>query len=149
MIRQLALTLAFVMLAGAAEAQSRTGGASLTIERPLTVSTVRPLTFGPSQVDGTIQAKRVSTQAIIRVTGDPGRIYRIRLPSSVTAPSAGAVIEGFTIWSDNSGDISEVLTARMDDTGRDRLHIGGQLRNSGSLTLSEVTTAVPLSVDYE
>lgn len=149
MIRTLLCALAFAALAGQVQAQSRSAVSALTIERPLQVSTVRPLTFGPSQVDGTIASPTNPTEAVIQVTGDPGRIYRVRLPAAIATGVPGATIEGFTIWSDNSGDISRTLTARMDDVGHDRLHIGGSLRRSGTLVLTEVTAAIPLSVDYE
>lgn len=39
----------------------------------------------------------------------------------------GTSIEGFTTWSGSSGDISENLTAKMDDMGQDRLQTGGSL----------------------
>lgn len=150
MIHALLLGLALtVVFAGQAAAQSRTATGTLTVERALTISTVRPLSFGPSQVNGSIVASTGPTQAVIQVTGDPGRIYRVRLPATLATSTPGATIEGFTISSDNSGDISQSLTARMDDVGRDRLHIGGSLRRSGTIGLTEVTAAIPLSVDYE
>jgi Domain of unknown function (DUF4402) len=149
MIRTLLCALAFAALAGQVQAQSRSAVSALTIERPLQVSTVRPLTFGPSQVDGSIAAPTGPTEAVIQVTGDPGRIYRVRLPAAIATGVPGATIDGFTIWSDTSGDISQTLTAKMDNTGHDRLRIGGSLRRSGTLVLTEVVAALPLSVDYE
>lgn len=150
MIRPLLLGLALAaVLAGHAAAQSRSATGALTVERALTVSTVRPLSFGPSQVDGSIVSPTGPTEAVVQVTGDPGRLYRVRLPAAIATGVPGATIEGFTIWSDNSGDISQALTARMDGAGKDRLHIGGSLRRPSTLTLIEVTTAIPLSVDYE
>lgn len=149
MIQTLLCALALATLAGQAQAQSRSAVAALTIERPLQVSTVRPLTFGPSQGDGSIASPTNPTEAVIQVTGDPGRVYRVRLPTTIATGVSGATIEGFTIRSDNSGDIAQTLTARMDGVGQDRLHIGGSLRRSGTLILTEVTAAIPLSVDYE
>lgn len=149
MIRTLLCAIALATLAGHVQAQSRNAVAALTIERPLQVSTVRPLTFGPSQVDGSIPAPTGPTEAVIQVTGDPGRIYRVRLPMAIATGVPGATIGDFTIWSDTSGDISQTLTAKMDQTGQDRLHIGGSLSRSGTLVLTEVAAAVPVSVDYE
>ncbi len=90
-----------------------------------------------------------ATEAIIEVTGDPGRVYRVRLPDMIEAGTEGATIDSFTLRSDNSGDISETLTARMDAHGFDRLHVGGQLRRTAGLVITEVSAAVPLSIDYE
>lgn len=149
MIRALILVIVLAAVAGDTAAQTRSTTGTITVERALTISTVRPLSFGPSQVNGSIVASTGPTQAVIQVTGDPGRIYRVRLPATLATSTPGATIEGFTISSDNSGDISQTLTARMDDVGRDRLHIGGSLRRSGTIGLTEVTAAIPLSVDYE
>lgn len=149
MIRALIMVIVLAAVAGDTAAQTRSTTGTITVERALTISTVRPLSFGPSQVNGSIVASTGTTQAVIQVTGDPGRIYRVRLPATIATSTPGATIDGFTIWSDNSGDISETLTARMDGTGQDRLHIGGSLRRSSTLIVSEFTTAIPLSVDYE
>ena len=134
---------------GPAAAQSRPAQASLTIERALTVSRVRPMTFkeGEGEVDAV--ASGSSTEGIIEVTGDPGRVYRVRLPEEIATGTEGATIDSFTLRSDNSGDISESLTARMDAHGFDRLHVGGRLRRTAGLVITEVSAAVPLSIDYE
>jgi hypothetical protein len=39
--------------------------------------------------------------------------------------------------------------ARMDLAGQDRLHISGSLRQSSGIIITDVTAAIPLSVDYE
>lgn len=83
------------------------------------------------------------------MTGDPGRLYRVRLPAAFASSTAGVTVDSFTIWSDDSGDTSNTLTARMDGSGQDRLRIGGSLRRSSTLVITDVTTAIPLSVDYE
>lgn len=149
MNRALILTFVLAAVAGETTAQSRTATGTIIVERALTISTVRSLSFGPSRGNEAIPISTAPTQAVIQVTGDPGRIYRVRLPAVISTSTPGATIEGFTIRSDNSGDISQTLTAQMDGTGKDRLHIGGSLRRPSTLTLSEVTTAIPLSVDYE
>ena len=122
---------------------------SLTIERPLTVASVQPMSFNPvsSRTGATATAR--ASEAVIRVTGDPGRVYRVTLPESIVAQPGDLTVDRFTIVSDNSGDITASLTARMDSMGRDRLHITGRLRDAAGLTLSDVTAAVPVGVDYE
>ena len=143
------LILALMCAAGPAFAQSRPATAALTVERALTMTGVQPMTFdaGHREVDA-IASSSVS-EAIIEVTGDPGRVYRVRLPETVAADDAGTTIGSFTLRSDNSGDISESLTARMDANGFDRLHVGGRLIRAPGLIITEVSAAVPLSIDYE
>lgn len=130
-------------------AQSRIANSTVTIERALTISTVRALSFGRAPANGSTVPASGSTDAVIQVTGDPGRLYRVRLPAAIATSTPGITVDSFTIWSDNSGDISNTLTARMDGSGQDRLRIGGSLRRSSTLVITDVTTAIPLSVDYE
>jgi len=141
--------IAFGTLPQVALAQSRIADGAVTIERALTISTVRALSFGRVSANGGTIPASGSTDAIIQVTGDPGRQYRVRLPAAISTSTPGISIDSFTIWSDNSGDISNTLTARMDGSGQDRLRIGGSLRRSSTLVITDVTTAIPLSVDYE
>lgn len=149
-IAALALALALSGLAtGPALSQTRQATGTITVERALTVTGVRPMTFSEAgrQVDA-VAGSQVS-EAIIQVTGDPGRVYRVRLPADIDADDRGSTIGSFTLRSENSGDISETLTARMDERGLDRLHIGGRLRLVAGLVLTEVSAAIPLSIDYE
>ncbi|MFC5344411.1 DUF4402 domain-containing protein [Brevundimonas staleyi] len=149
MIRLVTLTVvALCAMAAPALAQQRPATASITIERALTVTGIRPMGFEATggQVDAVGGG---TTEAIIEVTGDPGRIYRVQLPGSIKADGLGSMIDTFTLRSDNSGDISETLTARMDANGFDRLHVGGRLRRAPGLVITEVSAAIPLSIDYE
>lgn len=146
---KLGLALLLCAPAGNVLAQSRMAEGAITIERALTVSTVRPLSFGRTSADGVPLPAGLATDAVIQITGDPGRVYRVRLPAAVRTESPAATIDSFTIRSDNSGDISETLTARMDLAGQDRLHISGSLRQSSGIIITDVTAAIPLSVDYE
>jgi len=141
--------IAFCALPKDALPQSRIADGAVTIERALTISTVRALSFGRVPANGATVPASGSTDAIIQVTGDPGRLYRVRLPAAISTSTPGITVDSFTIWSDNSGDISNTLTARMDGSGQDRLRIGGSLRRSSTLVITDVTTAIPLSVDYE
>ncbi|WP_295175352.1 hypothetical protein, partial [uncultured Brevundimonas sp.] len=58
-----------------------------------------------------------------------------------------AFVEGLRIWSENTGDISDTRTSRMDFEGRDLLRVSGRLRPAAGAT--EPIAALPLSVDYE
>lgn len=140
-----------VMLAwsGEAAAQSRLADSTIVIERALTLSAVRPLTFARSSPNGGALHSAGFEEAVIQVTGDPGRLYRVRLPETIATSTPGTIIDGFTVWSDSSGDISRSLSGRIDATGRDRLRIGGSLRHSNGIILTDVTAAIPVSVDYE
>ncbi|NJC41689.1 hypothetical protein GGQ87_001947 [Brevundimonas alba] len=149
------LFFAAILLAVAAPALAQesvphpVASGSITIERPLTVASVQPMSFSPvsSRAEAAVTAK--AGEAVIRITGDPGRVYRVTLPDSILAQPGGLTVDSFTIVSDNSGDITSSLTARMDSTGRDRLRISGLLRDASGLSLSDVTAAVPVGVDYE
>lgn len=143
------LVVALSLISAEARAQSRLAESTVTIERALTISTVRPLTFGRVAANGVPMSSAGSADAVIQVTGDPGRLYRVRLPAAIMTSTPGTTIDSFTIWSDTAGDISQSLTGRIDDRGQDRLRIGGALRRSSAIILSDVTAAIPVSVDYE
>ena len=88
-------------------------------------------------------------EAIIEVTGDPGRMYRITLPDSIAAGHMGSTVDSFTLRSQNSGDITRTLTAHMNALGTDRLHIGGRLRGANGLLIVGVKAVIPLTIDDE
>lgn len=141
--------LALLLGLTAAPAVAQVAGGSITIERALTVTSARPMAFGLSDEGVDAVASGEVSEAIIEVTGDPGRVYRIHLPDSVAAGPDGAVVEDFTLRSENSGDISHTLIARMDVRGFDRLYVGGRLRHSGGLSFTDINAAIPLTIDYE
>lgn len=124
-------------------------GASITIERSLTISSVQRMSFAPATSRAGSAVMTQSSEAVIRVTGDPGRVYRVTLPAAVVAQPGDLSVEAFTVISENSGDITDSLTARVDDSGLDRLHISGRLNQSSGITLTNVTASVPVGVDYE
>lgn len=128
---------------------AQVAGGSITIERALTVASARPMAFGLSDEGVDAVASGEISEAIIEVSGDPGRVYRIHLPDSVAAGPEGAFVEDFTLRSENSGDISRTLIARMDANGFDRLHVGGRLRHRGGISFSDINAAIPLTIDYE
>ena len=145
----IALAAALVLPCATAEAQTHVATGSLTIERALTVNTVRPMAFGAvgGQVDPF--STSMASEAIIEVTGDPGRLYRITLPASIAADQMGSTVDSFTLRSQNSGDITHTLTAHMNALGTDRLHIGGRLRGAHGMQIVGVKAVVPLTIDYE
>lgn len=125
-----------------------TARAALTVQRSLSVVAVRPIQMSPERRDATLSLSadvQPDAAAVIRVSGDPGRVYRIRMPQALTARDGAALVEDLRIWSDNAGDVSESRASRMDDQGRDLLRISGQVRSLRSDGLA----SLPLSIDYE
>lgn len=150
---------AVAIVAGPASAQVRTDASgSITIERGLNISTVSPMELraARSLVGGTTtgggaasvtSAASGDSPAVIAVTGDPGRLYRVRMPQFIDAGGQGT-IETLIIRSKNAGDISKSRVGRMDASGQDFLTVTGRLHTKRDEEVS-VTTTVPLSVDYE
>jgi len=131
-------------------AQSENSSASLTVQRGLSIATVSPMRLQPNEPGVALSvtgSNLVDAPAMIQISGDPGRVYRIRLPHD-EADGDVAVIEDLKIWSANSGDISETRVARLDLQGHDLLRVSGRLRirldHDG-----EAVAALPLSIDYE
>ncbi|CAN5127429.1 hypothetical protein BH09PSE1_BH09PSE1_26600 [soil metagenome] len=143
-------------------AQTRQTEATITVERSVGVSEVSRMIFNAtSTTDTSASASMTSPEettlsrargmaadapAVIQISGDPGRAYRVNLPPSISDPQTNATITGFTVWSRNSGDITESLSARMDETGRDTLRVTGFL---SAVAFSDVSAAVPITVNYE
>ena len=149
-VRLLILTALIAGTPAVAVAQSENGSASLTVQRGLSISTVSPMRLQPNEPGVALSvtgSNLVDAPAMVQISGDPGRVYRIRLPQG-EADQDVAVIEDLRIWSANSGDISETRVARLDLQGHDLLRVSGRLRirldNEG-----EAVAALPLSIDYE
>ena len=153
MMRSLILAASLCAVAAPAFAQTaesppRASG-SLTIERSLTIAAVQPMSFNPVSTRKGVVVTTQSGTAIIRVNGDPGRVYRVTLPAAIVARPGDLAVDVFTVISDNSGDITRNLTARMNSEGSDRLRITGLLRQPADIGLANVNAAVPIGVDYE
>lgn len=138
-----------------AQAQTRQTESSIRIERSVGVTTMARMAFAaddgkpPRPGEASVSEARGTTSsapAVIQVTGDPGRTYRINLPTSLSAPMTNATISQFRVWSQNSGDISDTLTSHMDRAGRDTLRVTGVL---STVTFEDVTAAMPITVNYE
>lgn len=132
-------------------ASAQTAESSLTVQRSLSVATVRPI-----RITSPGQAASLSLSAIVnpdapaevQVTGDPGRVYRIRVPTTLVAQDGDVIVENLKIWSRNTGDVSQTRVAYMDLEGRDLLRITGRLRvEGGEVVLDSIS--LPLSIDYE
>lgn len=144
------------LLTGATAAHAQTPSppatASVNIQNSLNVATIRPMRFEARANGGSLSVTAsglADAPAMIQISGDPGRIYRIRVPRILTATGDVAMIEDLRVWSLNSGDISETRVGRMDSEGRDLLRITGQLRILRSSDGASTVTALPLSIDYE
>lgn len=137
-------------LATAGHAQSADGGALLNVQRSLSVATFRPMRLEAVEQVGSLALSGSSiadAPAMIQVSGDPGRIYRIRLPQTLGSDGV-AVIENLSILSATSGDISSTRVAHMDLQGRDMLRVSGRLTVRVGDENRTIAT-LPLSIDYE
>ncbi len=135
----------------ACPAASQTADSSLTVQRSLSVVTVRPIQIASPGRGASLSLAAFAdpeSPAEIRVTGDPGRVYRIRVPSTLMAADGTTVLEDIKIWSLNVGDVSVTRVSQMDLQGRDLLRVTGRLRIQGNEALLE-TVSLPLSIDYE
>jgi len=124
--------------------------ATLSVERSLSIVSVRPIQLSPEDRVATLSLRAdiiPNAPAVIRVTGDPGRVYRIRVPRTLTSSEGVALVEDLRIWSENTGDISDTRTSRMDVEGRDLLRVSGRLQPATGA--AEPFAALPLSIDYE
>lgn len=85
--------------------------------------------------------------AVIQVTGDPNRVYRIRLPQ--VAGVEGAVLEELQVHSQTSGDITSVGVARTNSEGRDLLTISGRLRSTNDGQATSARPPLLVAIVYE
>lgn len=146
-----ALISAMLLLALAVPALAQEPArATISIERSLSIVSVRPIQLSPEQRVATLSLSadiQPNAPAVIRVTGDPGRVYRIRVPRTLTSSEGVALVEDLQIWSENTGDVSVTRTSHMDLDGRDMLRVSCRLRPANGA--SESVAALPLSIDYE
>jgi len=149
-------------LSGPVLAQSRRSNATgaIQVERALTLSNVQSMSFVATRrnVDGAAAPNGTAadptgdasdTPAVIDITGDPGRVYRIQLPTTIDTQLSEGVISGFQVWSETVGDVSKTMTGRLNADGHDRLRISGVLTTAHGMIITDVQTAVPVNIDYE
>ncbi len=137
---------ALTLLAPQAAAAGEPAAASLNVVRSLSIASVRPIQLTSTvQRPLGIEARSLAgAPAIIRIAGDPGRVYRIRAPAILRSLNGEAVVDDLRIWSVNAGDVSSSRVARMDVHGHDMLQITGRLKSPASGRAS-----LPISIDYE
>ena len=137
---------ALVLLAPQLAVAGEPAVASLNVVRSLSIASVRPiqLTSAVQRPLGIDARGLAGAPAIIRIAGDPGRVYRIRAPAILRSPDGEAVVDDLRLWSVNAGDVSSSRVARMDVNGHDVLRITGRLKSAASGRAS-----LPISIDYE
>lgn len=143
---RLILIIAATLLAPTAVlAQSSPASSTMTVENALTVAPTAPVRLKPSVVVGAPVAEGAAladAPTVVMVSGDPNRVYRVRIPNA----SAYGDPRGVRIVSDNAGDVSELGVSRLDALGQDRLEITAY---SGVLVEVEGRQTIPLSIVYE
>lgn len=137
---------------GWAFAQDATAGAGLQVVDRYAVSASQPMRLARTaglKPTPAAPHSQPDAPAVIQVTGDAGQTYRVRVPRFVPAGQEATVVEGVSIVSANSGDVSDTGVARMDAEGKDTLRVVGRLSLLGPDVLPNSVTALPLSIDYE
>lgn len=148
---RLAFALASLLLAFAAasSAHAQSAGERPTESSLLVLQSLKVGALNATRVevdaDGATLAvsaiSLINAPALIQVSGDANRVYRIQVAGPV------AVTQALKIVSANSGDITVTHTAAMDEYGRDLLQITGDV--SALCTGDCTDIRVPLSVAYE
>lgn len=165
------------LLAPPAAAQvsvTRSANGSVTIFRPLSIGGTGGLNFGrlhnqgPNAPVGTVTvtsappAARSSTgpgvqllpgtnpEPVIRnLTGEPSRAYHVGLPASVTATPDGLLVDQFTVWSQNSGNISVSRLGTLNAAGQDTVRVGATLTVPPGTGNNVFTANVPVTLTYD
>lgn len=133
------LALVVAVFAGSpavAQVADRTG--SIVVERSVSVGNFAPTVPSPSLISGGAPLSNAPPPApsaapgpvpaagggaVVQITGDPGRLYRISVAAPVPTDPNAPPPAVLTIWSDTSGDISESQTGQLDANGQDTLRI--------------------------
>lgn len=141
LIRHLIIAGTIAVCATGAQAQSAEGGAALQVHRSLSVATLSPMRLDRDSDAAALVAQNgvtADSAAVIRLSGDAGRAYRIRLPRRNQADW-----RELSIWSANDGDISDGLSGRLDAEGQDTLRITGRTSQHAGMAV------LPVSIDYD
>lgn len=150
---------------------SRVARGTLTIFKPLSITNTADLSFGRLQPQGNgtpgtviltsappIQriANGVSalpggteTPAIRTLAGEPGRIYRVTIPSSVTSSPNAYLINSFTLWTQNRGDVTSTRVGQFNSNGTDVLRVGAMISLPKGSKQAVYTANVPITITYE
>ena len=144
---------------------------SITVLRPLTITTTAEMSFGRLQPQGngpsgtvvlssTPPTTRTSstisllsggneTPLIRTISGVPGAVYRISYPSSAVTVQGGYPVTAFTLWSANSGTITNTRISQLNASGSDTIRIGATLTLPKGAKQNTFTVAVPVTIFYE
>ncbi|MFI4949843.1 MAG: DUF4402 domain-containing protein [Caulobacterales bacterium] len=167
------LLAAGVLAASAAHAgPSATASASVFIFKPLTITATAQMSFGKLQynaasgpavatvvlssqppvartsADVQLLPNGGETPAIRNLTGEPSRVYRVTVSNTTSTPG-GLVVNTYTVWSTNSGDISATHLGTLSAAGTDTIRIGATL-NVPQKTKNDTFTALPtILISYE
>jgi len=164
-----AVLLATVCTTTAYSAGARSSAnASVTILQPITVTTLSSLSFGrfQSRGEGTVTvtspppAERTAigvqlvggaefNPASYTIVGEPGRAYRVTLPSAVTTSPGGFRASDFTIWSANSGALLTSGLGQLDGAGGDALNVGATVTVPAGVRPAHFTATFPITINYE
>jgi hypothetical protein len=161
-----AILVAAIALAGASSAngQTATANASAQIFKPLTITSTAQMSFGRllftanngPQLAHVVLASQPpvgrttdyaqllpngnETPAIRSLSGQPGASYRVSVSNAASTPG-GLLINTFTVWSANSGNITSGL-GTLSSGGTDTVRIGATL-NVPRGTNNDTYTATP------
>lgn len=139
---------------------------SVRILQPVTVMNLSNLSFGrfQSREGGTVTVTPSATRsasgvkliggaefypASYSIAGEPGRVYRVILPNTVTSSPGGLHVSDFTIWSANSGALLTAGIGQLDGTGGDALNIGATVTVPPDVRPAHFTATFPITIDYE
>jgi hypothetical protein len=162
----------FSVAAGDAAAQSPPANASIIVSGALKLAGVSTLSFGKVQGlpgrTGTVTitlspslaavrrgkdvvlAGGAAPTALVRTIMDqPGRLYRVQLPTSVRATPGGYTVSNFRVWSDLRGDITATKLGQLGVTGEDTLRIGATLSVPAGAPAAVYDADIPVTVLYE
>jgi hypothetical protein len=169
-LRAAALVLAAALVSTSA-ASAPQGAARMTLIQPLTVTYVGDLAFGRLHTDaghgtGTVTVKPGPTPtrtavnahltpggafapAVTMVRGEPGRLYRVSLPTGVKTSQGGLSVSAFTIWSAVRGDITASGVGQLGPDGKDTIRVGGTVTVPPKTTPQAFNADPAITVSYE
>ncbi|NEX95112.1 DUF4402 domain-containing protein [Caulobacter sp. 17J65-9] len=171
-LRAGALVLAAALVStSAASAPPKQGSGRLTVVLPLTVTYVGDLAFGRLHTDaghgtGTVTVKpwpipaRTAVNAhlgngapfgpaLTTVRGEPGRLYRVILPTGVKTEQGGLSVGAFTIWSDVRGDVTASGVGQIGPDGKDTIRVGGTVTVPPKTKVQTFNAEPAITVSYE
>ncbi|MBC6981957.1 DUF4402 domain-containing protein [Caulobacter sp. 17J80-11] len=155
----------------AASAPAKQGAARMTLLQPLTLTYDSDLAFGRLHTDnghgsGTVTVKPGPTPtrtavnahitpggafgpAITTVRGEPGRLYRVTLPSGVKAAPGAHPVGAFTVWSALRGDVTTSGVGQIGPDGKDTIRIGGTVTLPPGTKVQIFHAEPAITVSYE